>query len=72
MTGYVLSRTKGLPGDSGDVGNLGYLLGTVNLIVEGNFVVLAVICLRRIGRVWQPNSDDDVYEWAGSGANAAQ
>jgi hypothetical protein len=37
-----------------------YLVGTVSLIVEGNFIVLAVICLRRIGRVWQPNSDDVV------------
>jgi hypothetical protein len=72
MTGYVLSRTMGLPGDSGDVGNWGYLLGTASLIVEGGFIVLAVICLRRIGRAWQPNSDDVVYKWAGSGANASQ
>jgi hypothetical protein len=55
MTGYVLSRTMGLPGDSGDIGNWGYVLGTVSLIVEGSFVVFAVICLLRIGRTWQPN-----------------
>jgi hypothetical protein len=55
MTGYVLSRTIGLPGDAGDVGNWGYVLGTVSLIVEGSFVVLAVICLLRVGRTWQPN-----------------
>jgi hypothetical protein len=55
MTGYILSRTVGLPGDQGDVGNWGYVLGTVSLIVEGTFVVLAVICLLRIVRAGQPN-----------------
>jgi hypothetical protein len=54
MTGYILSRTVGLPGDRGDIGNWGYVLGTVSLIVEGSFVVLAVICLLRIGSAWQP------------------
>ena len=48
MTGYILSRTVGVPGDPGDVGNWRYLLGTVSLIVEGSFIVLAVICLTRI------------------------
>ncbi len=48
LTGYVLSRSVGLPGDPGDVGNWGYLLGTVSLIVEGSFIVLAVVCLVRI------------------------
>lgn len=72
MTGYILSRTMGLPGDSGDVGNWGYLLGTVSLIVEGSFVVLAVICLMRIGKAWQANPDDGGYAWSGSGANASQ
>jgi hypothetical protein len=46
--GYVLSRSVGIPGDSGDVGNWGYLLGTVSLVVEATFVVVASICLRRI------------------------
>jgi hypothetical protein len=71
MTGYILSRTMGLPGDPGDVGNWGYLLGTVSLIVEGSFIVLAVICLMRIGRVWQP-SDDAGYDLSGAGANASE
>ncbi len=53
MTGYILSRTVGVPGDPGDVGNWGYLLGTVSLIVEGSFMVLAVICLARIRRAGQ-------------------
>jgi hypothetical protein len=50
MTGYIMSRTAGVPGDPGDIGNWGYLLGTVSLIVEGSFIVLAVICLVRIRR----------------------
>lgn len=72
MTGHILSRTMGLPGDSGDVGNWGYLLGTVSLIVEGSFVVLVLICLMRIGRAWQPNSDDAGYGWSGAGTNASE
>ncbi len=53
MTGHILSRTVGVPGDPGDVGNWGYLLGTVSLIVEGSFMVLAVNCLARIRRAGQ-------------------
>jgi hypothetical protein len=45
--GYMLSRTVGIPGDSGDIGNWGYLLGTVSLFVEGTFVVLGVFVLVR-------------------------
>ncbi len=48
MTGYVVSRTIGVPGDPGDIGNWGYLLGTVSLIVEASFIVLAAICVKRI------------------------
>ncbi len=55
MTGYILSRSVGLPGDPGDVGNWGYLLGTVSLIVEGSFIVLATICLLRIRKAWPPD-----------------
>jgi hypothetical protein len=52
MTGYVLSRTVGIPGDTGDIGNWGYLLGTVSLLVEGAFIVLAALSLWRISRKW--------------------
>jgi hypothetical protein len=38
---YVTSRTVGVPGDSGDVGNWGYWVGTVSLIVEAALVVLS-------------------------------
>jgi hypothetical protein len=53
MVGYLLSRSVGIPGDSGDIGNWGYLLGTVSLIVEGGFILLSVICLTRLSRAWQ-------------------
>jgi hypothetical protein len=55
LTGYLLSRSVGLPGDPGDVGNWGYLLGTVSLIVEGSFVVLAVVCLVRTRSASRPD-----------------
>jgi hypothetical protein len=38
---YVTSRTVGLPGDSGDIGNWGYWVGIVSLIVESALVVLS-------------------------------
>jgi hypothetical protein len=48
FTGYILSRTVGIPGDSGDVGNWGYTLGTVSLVVEASFVAIAALCLYKI------------------------
>jgi hypothetical protein len=54
MTGYILSRTVGVPGDSGDIGNWGYLLGTVSLIVEGSLILLSLFCLWRIWKA-QPS-----------------
>jgi hypothetical protein len=46
--GYLLSRSVGVPGDPGDIGNWGYTLGTVSLVVEATFIVLAVFMLRRL------------------------
>jgi hypothetical protein len=43
--GYVASRSVGVPGDHGDVGNWGYWLGTVSLLVEAAIVVLGVSML---------------------------
>jgi hypothetical protein len=43
--GYVATRTVGVPGDAGDVGNWGYWLGTVSLLVEAALVVLSVSML---------------------------
>jgi hypothetical protein len=50
FTGYILSRTVGIPGDSGDIGNWGYTLGTVSLIVEASLFLLTVATLLRIAR----------------------
>ena len=45
FTGYVASRTVGVPGDPGDVGNWGYWVGTVSLFVEGALIVLSLTML---------------------------
>ena len=41
LVGFTLSRTVGLPGDSGDIGNWGEALGIASLFVEGSFLMLA-------------------------------
>ena len=38
---YIISRTVGVPGDHGDVGNWGYWVGTVSLVVEAALVLLS-------------------------------
>lgn len=38
---YLASRTVGVPGDHADIGNWGYWLGTVSLVIEA---ALAVLC----------------------------
>ena len=38
---YIASRTVGVPGDPHDVGNWGYWIGTVSLIVEAALVILS-------------------------------
>jgi hypothetical protein len=43
--GYLASRTVGVPGDSGDIGNWGYWVGTVSLLVEASLVMLSVSML---------------------------
>jgi len=50
--GYIASRSVGVPGDRADIGNWGYWLGTVSLIVEAALVILSVGML---------------LPWAGSG-----
>ena len=47
---YIASRTVGVPGDPHDVGNWGYWIATVSLIVEAALVTLSVgmlLALRR-------------------------
>lgn len=52
LVGFVLTRTTGLPGASGDVGNWSETIAVWSLIVEGAFVLLAGWALRtdRAGR----------------------
>jgi hypothetical protein len=40
FAGYIASRSVGVPGDHVDVGNWGYWIGTVSLIVEAALVIL--------------------------------
>ena len=40
--GYVLSRTTGLPGAAGDIGNWTEPLGLASLFVEGSVIVLGL------------------------------
>jgi hypothetical protein len=42
---YVVSRSVGLPGDHGDVGDCGYWVGTVSLAVEAALIVLSITML---------------------------
>ena len=39
--GYVASRSVGVPGDHGDIGNWGYWVGTVSLVVGAALIVLS-------------------------------
>jgi hypothetical protein len=48
---YITSRTVGVPGDHGDVGNWGYWVGTVSLFVEAALVVLSVSMLASLGQL---------------------
>ncbi len=41
--GYVLTRSVGLPGDSGDVGNWLEPLGITSLIIEGIMVIVVAL-----------------------------
>jgi len=45
LLGYLTSRTVGVPGDPGDVGNWGDLLGTASLFLESGLIVLGVSML---------------------------
>jgi hypothetical protein len=45
FTGYILTRSVGLPGDHGDVGHWGYWVGTESLVVEAALVMLSIAML---------------------------
>jgi hypothetical protein len=67
--GYVASRTVGVPGDSGDVGNWADWVGTLALIVEAGLVTLAVgmlwAHLRRRSATAKPETYDPELNSAG-------
>jgi len=42
IVGFTLSRTVGLPGDSGDIGNWSEPLGISSLFVEGSLLMLSI------------------------------
>jgi hypothetical protein len=50
MIGYGLSRTTGLPGAMGDIGNWSEPLGLASLLVEGFLVALSVYRLTVLAR----------------------
>ncbi|HYZ61458.1 MAG TPA: hypothetical protein VE650_03315 [Acetobacteraceae bacterium] len=52
--GYILTRSVGLPGDHGDVGNWGYWVGTVSLIIEVALVVLSLSMLLALRQRSEP------------------
>lgn len=50
FTGYIMSRSAGVPGDPGDIGNWGYWVGTVSLAIEA---ALMVLCAGMLLAYWQ-------------------
>jgi hypothetical protein len=60
IVGFTLTRTVGLPGDTGDIGNWSEPLGMASLFVEGSLVALSAIVLQkrvdravhRVARPW--------------------
>jgi hypothetical protein len=50
FAGYVASRSVGVPGDHGDIGNWGYWVGTVSLVIEA---ALMVMCAGMLLAHWQ-------------------
>lgn len=47
LAGFVLTRTTGLPGARGDIGNWTETIAVWSLVVEGGFVALAAWALGR-------------------------
>ncbi|HLX51940.1 MAG TPA: hypothetical protein VKS82_26750 [Streptosporangiaceae bacterium] len=60
FTGYIASRTIGLPGDPGDVGNWGYWVGTVSLVIEA---ALMVLCVGMLLAHWQRSGSPRPLPW---------
>lgn len=56
LVGYSLTRSTGLPGARGDVGNWAEPVGVVSLLLEALFVVLAILQLRPNARLARSTS----------------
>jgi hypothetical protein len=54
--GYILTRSVGLPGDHADIGNWGYWVGTVSLIIEAALVVLSLSMLLALRQRPEPRA----------------
>lgn len=64
--GYVLTRSVGLPGDTGDIGNWLEPLGITSLIIEGIVVIIAVMALTDPNldvRPWPSASKASMSRW---------
>ena len=57
---YTLSRSVGVPGDRGDVGNWGDWVGTVSLLVEAALVALSVSMLLALRQFAIPSALRDL------------
>ena len=68
LTGFVLSRTTGLPSSTGDIGNWGEPLGMASLLVEGALLGLAGMMagvrrpLARAVRVYAPSEQSRLLQ----------
>jgi hypothetical protein len=57
---FIVTRTVALPGDASDVGNWGYGVGTLSLVIEAALVVLSVgmlLDLRQRSTGWHAAPD---------------
>jgi hypothetical protein len=60
LIGYVLSRTTGLPGSTGDIGNWKEPLGLASLFVESGMVLLSGYALALARREHRPGVHESV------------
>jgi hypothetical protein len=54
LLGYLASRTVGVPGDAGDVGNWADWVGTLALVVEAGLILVSVGML---GTLFRPSPE---------------
>lgn len=60
LIGFVLSRTTGLPGAGGDVGNWSEPLGLASMLVEAAFVLVSLYALSLSRRETRPGVHESV------------